>query len=152
MNLPKGLFSFLVFMLVVGGIAVAADKIIYFTAGPVPTTQEKIEIAAIKAQAAAPYTVSVRNSLKARNRTTTEAASYYAGAIPPNYRDGGTDASPPYNTVYSYTDPPDPPALVTGQAVFSNGDTVTIPGGGSITLTISSSTATVSAYTAPDAS
>jgi hypothetical protein len=151
MNVKIFLMKVLVALVVLSGVAYAADKILFFTAGPVPTVNEKAEIAALNAQAAAPYVVRVRNSLKARSRSV-EAADYVAGAIPPNYRDGGTDASPSYHTVFVYTNPPDPESLPSAQAILRNGDSLAIPGGGSVTVTVSSNTATVSAYLAPDAS
>lgn len=146
-------FSFtnvLLAICIFSGVSFAASKVIYFTAGPVPTTQEKAEITAISAQAAPAYTVSVRNSLKARNRASNETTDYVAGAIPPNYRDGGIDSGTPYKTVYTYTNPPNPPALPSAQAILRTGQTLTIPGGGSVTVTVSSNTPAVTTYRAPD--
>jgi hypothetical protein len=145
------LLKILIAVAAFSSLAFAAEKVIYFTAGPVPSTQEKIEIAAINTQAAAPYTVAVRNSLKARTRASNEASTYVAGAIPPNYRDGGVDSGTPYATVYTYTNPPDPPALPSAQAILRTGQQLTIPGGGSVTVTVSSNTAVVTTFVKPDA-
>ena len=92
------------------GIAHAAKRIIFFTAGPQPTTPEKALILKLNAQAAAPYVVRVRNSLEARKRTR-EATDYVAGAIPPNYRDGGIDSGTAFNTVYNPNSPIKPDAF-----------------------------------------
>lgn len=134
------------------GVAQAAKKIIFFTDTSVPTVTEAAAIAKLNAQAAAPYTVRVVNSRKARLRGShIETADYLAGtAIPPNYRDGGVDSGTVLYPVFNPDQPPTPPAMPVTQAVFNNGAVVHIPGGGSVTLTISSHTATVSAYSAPD--
>jgi hypothetical protein len=93
------------------GVAHAAKKILYFTAGPVPTTTEKAAIAKLNAQAAAPYVVRVRNSIEARNHAR-EATDYVAGAaIPPNYRDGGVDSGSSIYTVYNPSSPIKPDAF-----------------------------------------
>lgn len=92
------------------GVAQAAKRILFFTAGPQPTTAEKAAIAKLNAQAAAPYVVRVRNSLEARKHTR-DATDYVSGAIPPNYRDGGIDSGTPYNTVYNPNSPIKPDAF-----------------------------------------
>jgi len=143
------LLALLALVLGAGG-ALAAKKIIYFTGGPVPTSGEKSTITTLSGQAAAPYTVVVRNGLKARLRTTPESADYYAGAIPPNYRDGGIDSGTAFATVYSVTNPPVNPALPSGQATLYNGQVVALPGGGSLTVTISANAITAVVHVAKD--
>jgi hypothetical protein len=92
------------------GVAQAAKKILYFTAGPQPTTTEKAAIAKLNAQAAAPYVVRVRNSLEARKRTR-DTTDYVSGAIPPNYRDGGIDSGTALYPVYNPNSPIKPDAF-----------------------------------------
>jgi hypothetical protein len=58
-------------------------KIIYFTAGPVPTTQEKADIAGLNLLTGAPYTVGVRNRLVSQNfGAGAEACDMVAGTPP----------------------------------------------------------------------
>jgi hypothetical protein len=101
--------NILIALCLFSGLAFAAKKIIYFTAGPVPTTAEKAAIVKLNTQAAPQYVVRVRNSVEARKRSH-EATDYVAGAIPPNYRDGGIDSGTPFSTVYNPNAPvlPDP--------------------------------------------
>lgn len=64
----------------------AAKKVIFFTAGDIPTTQEKADIATLNALAAAPFEVVVRS--KNGNHsfgTGIEAADYKAGDPPSSY-------------------------------------------------------------------
>lgn len=140
----------LIALCVFGGVAYAAQKVIFFTGGDVATSNEKAAITSLAGQAAKPYTVVVRSGPRARLRATPESADFYAGAIPPNYRDGGIDSGTAFKTVYSVTDPPDPASLVTTQAILRHGDHVHLAGGGTVTFSVSSNTITVSAYTAPD--
>jgi len=139
---------------VITGLSLAAEaaqkKVIYFTAHDVPTSAEKSAITTLSQQAAAPYKVMVRSSSRARLRSTREAADYAAGAIPPNYRDGGIDSGTSLYTVYSTTDPPDPATLVSTQAILRDGDSITLAGGGVVVVSVSNNTITVSEYTAPD--
>ena len=133
----------------------AAKKIIYFTDTAVPTSGEKAEIAALNAQAAAQYRVVVRNSRKARLRTTPESADYLAGtAIPPNYRDGGVDVGTPIYTAFDPAAPPSPPALPSHQKVFTTSNYVhitNVAGVPSVQLTISGNAVTAAVYRGPDA-
>jgi hypothetical protein len=132
------------------GAAYAAKKVIFFVDTDVPTSGEKSSITTLQGQAAAPYNVVIRNSRKARLRATPESADYLAGAIPPNYRDGGIDSGTPLHTVYDPTNPPTPLTLVSAQALVRNGGTIHIVGGGTATLVVSGSTATISTYVKPD--
>jgi hypothetical protein len=154
MQKSKCRFSFIVALWVAFALAAAgayaADKVIYFTAGDVPTTAEKAAITTLSAQAAKPYTVSVRSSRRARLRATPETTDYVAGAIPPNYRDGGIDSGTSLYTVYSITNPPDPATLPSAQAILRDGDEIALTGGGSVVVAVSGNTVTVSAYIAPD--
>lgn len=116
-------------------VAEAAQKrVIYFTAGDVPTTAEKAAIASLNAQTVAPYKVLVRSSPRARLRgAAIETADRVVGALPPNYRSGGVDSGAPLYPVLNTT-----------------GTTVALPGGGSVTILTTGNTAAVSAYRAPD--
>jgi len=134
--------------LCVSGLAYAAT-IVYVTARNVPTVNEKAEIAALKAQAGAQYTLRVISAEKAAGHVV--AGEYIAGTIPPNYRDGGIDSGTPLKTVYNPALPPQSPSLPSGQATVKSGDLIYSAGGGHVTLTVSGHTARISAYLAPDA-
>lgn len=139
--------------LLTSSAALAAKKILYFTDGAVPTTNEQAAITKLQNQAAQPYNVQVRNSRQARTRGShIETADYLAGAsIPPNYRDGGVDVGTVKYPIFDPDKPPVPPAMPSTQAVFNTGDVIPLAGGGHVTLTITNHTATVSAYVKPDA-
>jgi hypothetical protein len=132
------------------GLAFAAKKIIYFTGDAVPTSDEKSTITTLSNQAVAPYTVVVRNGMKARQRAKPESADYLAGAIPPNYRDGGVDSGTALYTVYSVINPPTPSTLVSTQAVVRSGDVLHIVGGGSATVSIVGNTINITTHVNPD--
>jgi hypothetical protein len=62
------------------------SKVIYFTAGAVPTTAEKLAIAALNARAAEELTVSVRNGLASNSYGAgIESADYVMGTRPAAY-------------------------------------------------------------------
>ena len=138
MRFRFGFIIALIAALTVTGVALVADaaqkKVIYFTAHDIPTTAEQAAIVKLNAQAIAPYKVLVRSSDRARTRGThLESADYIAGAIPPNYRDGGIDGGTALDPVLNV-----------------NGRTYTLAGGGSVTLLMTGKTAAVAAYTPPD--
>ena len=138
MKLRFGFVAALFVALAVTGTVLVAEaaqkKIIYFTAGDVPTTVEKAAISSLNAQTVAPYKVLVRSSPRARTRgTAVEVADRVVGAIPPNYRSGGVDSGVPLYPVLN-----------------TAGTTVALRGGGSVTVLTIDNTATVSAYRAPD--
>lgn len=59
------------------------NKVLYFTAGPVPTTEEKADIDALNKLTGAPYTVGVRNRLVSQNfGAGAEACDMVAGTPP----------------------------------------------------------------------
>lgn len=107
-------------------------KVIYFTAGPNETSGETAEINAIKALAAAPFQVVVRNGLlPLESGGADEAADYVAGTPPAPYDDGedypvfDPDAPPPSDlpgTMAIVADGQAIAATVTGTYV----DTVTL--------------------------
>lgn len=95
-------------------------KVLYFTAGPIPTTQEKADIAALNAFAVAPFDIGVRNALAVgASGVSVEAADYVAGTPPAPYDD---------DQVYPLFDPENPPAgsLPATSAVVSNGGVIPI--------------------------
>lgn len=132
------------------GVAAAATKktIVYFTSGSVPTTAEKAEIVKLKNAAAVSYDIRVLNSKKVTSRVITP--DYVAGAIAPVYRDGGVDSGTSLYTVVNPNAMVAGPNLPTNEAIVRNGVAVSVPGGGSVTFTISSNTITATAYVAPD--
>lgn len=97
------------------------DKILYFTAGRIPTTGEKAEIAAIEALCVKPFEVGVRNPIDSPSYGTPEEADYVAGTIP---------ESEPYASLPEF-DPADPPtpSLPATQAIVGNGDSFPVTGG-----------------------
>jgi hypothetical protein len=99
-------------------------KVIYFTAGPVPTTNEKADIAALNAFAVAPFDIAVRNALQVgASGAEQEDADYVAvvsgGTIPEAYDD---------DEVYPVFDPANPPAggLPATSAVVSHGGVIPV--------------------------
>lgn len=101
-------------------------KIIYFTAGAVPTTPEQAAIDAIAAFAADPYEFVVRNAAE-DNYANIEAADYVAGSAP----------SPAYDGV-SVFDPDSIPEPSVGddQVVLTDGETTGVEPSGSYTDTV----------------
>jgi hypothetical protein len=66
-------------------------KVIYFTAGPVPTVGELADIAALNASILPAYDVAVRNSLANNSYGAgPEDADFVAGTIPTAYNDAET--------------------------------------------------------------
>src|SRR5688572_14434940 len=108
-------------------------KVIYFTAGPVPTTNEKADIAALNAFAVAPFEVAVRNALQVgASGAEQEDADYVAvvsgGTIPEAYDDAET---------YPVFDPAAPPAssLPATVGLVSDGQVFEVTGG-SVEVTV----------------
>ncbi len=61
----------------------AKKKVLFFTAGDVPTTDEKAAIAKLNAEAVAPYDVGVRSGIRSLGTTGNfEACDYVAGTVP----------------------------------------------------------------------
>ena len=90
---------------------------LYFTAGAIATTDERAEIAAINAQAAAPYQVNVRrgDGVGSINYGAgIEACDYVAGTPPMAYV-----SKPVYDP-----DAPPAPVLPSTQAVVTSGQVV----------------------------
>lgn len=130
-----------------GTAAIAAETVYYYTAGSQPSAAEKAEIAKLNTAAAAPFVVRVRNSAKARSAPT---ADYVAGAIPAVCRDGGVDVGTPLYAIFDPNNPPASPNLQTTQATVYNGQVVALPGGGSLTLTVTGNAITAAVYVPPD--
>jgi len=64
----------------------ALKKVIYFTAGDVPTTDEKADIAKLNAAAVAPYDVAVRSAIRPMSSGgPLEACDYASGTVPTAY-------------------------------------------------------------------
>lgn len=97
----------------------ALKKLIYFTAGDVPTTDEKADIAKLNAVTVAPYEVAVRSSVRPMSSGgSNEACDYVSGTIPDiAFYEGKTlvDANAIPNQF-----------LVPSQAIVSNGQNVTV--------------------------
>lgn len=123
-------------------------KIVYFTAGAVPTAAELADIALIEGQIAKPHTLDVRNanSSMAYGAGDDVDYDYVASAngrasspVPTAYQSVGAE--------WDQDDPPDPAYMGgTGetQAVVRDGDTFANTGSpaGTITITVTDGTAT----------
>lgn len=105
----------------------ALKKVIYFTAGDVPTTDEKADIAKLNAAAVAPYDVAVRSAIRPMSSGgPLEACDYASGTIPTAYNAKPVidpDAIPNQN-------------LSSTQAIVTNGQTITGVTGSGTTATI----------------
>lgn len=98
------------------------QKVIYFTATNIPTTEELAEIAALNTRAQAPLEIAVRNA-EANNNfgTGPEAADYVMGTRPTAYAD-----EEDFPALPALPDP-DTTALVTdGDELEVTGGTVTL--------------------------
>ena len=98
-------------------------KIIYFTAGPLPTVEEAADIAKLNAVTEAPYSVAVRNSqVPLSSGGPTEDCDFVAGSIPAPYDNDDEEEG----KIYPEIDPDDIPtvALSATQAVVSDGQTL----------------------------
>jgi hypothetical protein len=117
----------------------AKKKVIYFTAGDVPTTDEKADIAKLNAAAATPYEVAVRSGIRSLGTTGNfEAADYVSGTVP---------ASAPWNAK-PVIDPDAIPnqSLSSTQAIVTNGQQIEgVSGNGNTaTITVNPTTKAVS--------
>lgn len=115
-------------------------KIIYFTAGRIPTTNEKNEIAALNALAVAPFEVVVRSAADSlAYGAGNEAADYKAGSPPASY-----NATPAFDI-----DNPPESGLPGTNAIVADGQVLDVDGGGTVELTIAGGAVTGVVYTAP---
>jgi len=97
----------------------ATKKVIYFTAGKVPTGPELTAIANLNALAIPGYEIDVRNTLVSTDTGAgKEAADYVAGTIPAAYS---------AVTVIDPTKPPTPGNLPSTSAVINSGVDLTVP-------------------------
>lgn len=85
-----------------------SKKIIYFTAGAVPTVGELADIAVLNSLSGPEYVVNVSNGAVDSGLGTIEASDYAAGTVPVDY--SAVD-------VFSLTNPPAPASLIGTQAV-----------------------------------
>lgn len=96
-----------------------AQKILYFTAGEVATSDEKADIAALMAITAPAFEVGVRNALvSTAYGAGIEDTDMVAGTIPTAYNDAET---------YPVADPDNPPTppVASDQKVITSGVAVT---------------------------
>lgn len=97
-----------------------ADKVIYFTAGEKPTTEELADIAKLNAVAAQGYVVNVSNSTVDSGLGTIEACDYVAGTVPDDYSEV---------PVFDVDSPPIPNLPATAAVVYdAEALTVTVTG------------------------
>lgn len=109
-----------------------AKKILYFTAGIVPTNDEATEIAAIRALAIQQYEVMVMNGLQSPNYGAGQpVGDYVAGTVPDSYLD---EEDEPLYPEFDITNLPDPDSLPADQAIISDGETIDL---GATTVTVS---------------
>lgn len=119
----------------------AKKKVLYFTAGDVPTTDEKADIAKLNAEAVASYEVGVRSAIRGLGTTGNfEATDYVSGTVP---------NVAPWNAK-PVIDPDDIPnqSVSDTQVVLNDGDELDAVGGGTIAVAIVDGVATYT-YTAP---
>lgn len=110
----------------------ALKKILYFTAGTVPTEGEAAEIAALRAMAIQQYNVHVANGLKSSNYGAGQpTADYLMGTIPDSYKDEGDPIYPEFDLANL----PDPGSLPADQTIISDGETIDI-GATSVTVSV----------------
>lgn len=109
----------------------ARQKILYFTAGSIPTGPELAEIAAIPL-----FDVLVRNAAgNPLYGTKIEPCDYVAGSIPESYSEIDE-----YSAAVG---------LAGTQAIVEDGQVLDVDGGGTVELTIADGVITGVAYTAP---
>lgn len=106
------------------------QKILYFTAGPTPTSPEAAEIAALQVLAGKPYDVLVRNgAINAEfGEGRPEPADFLAGTIPATYLDEGDPIYPEFDPA----DPPQPGNLPDTMAVVFDGQVLNTSGTGDV--------------------
>lgn len=121
-------------------------KVIYFTAGELPTTDEKAEIAALNAFAVAPFEVVVRNgAAMALAVAPFEETDYVAGTPPSTVPTGATQ----YNDMPAF-DPASPPesGLPGTIALVADEQELIIAGDGTYVFTVVDGAITAIDYTA----
>lgn len=106
----------------------ALKKLIYFTAGDVPTVDEKADIAQLNAVAVAPYEIAVRSSVRPMSSGGPyENCNYVSGTIPDVALYEGKPVVDPDAIPNQF--------LVPTQAIVSNGQTI-VSGDTSYILTV----------------
>ncbi len=108
------------------------SKILYFTAGPVPTGPEQTAIDRLAIDAGAPHTVGVRNALVPAvwgNPAVVEDCDFKAGSAPAAYA-----AKPVY--------------VAGSEARVKTGQVIPCTPSGNVTLTVVNGVITAAAYTA----
>lgn len=115
-----------------------SQKVTYFTAGAIATSEELADIAALNAQAAAPFTVHCENSQAVVADANQKSTDYVAGTLVEPYDDSET------YTVYDPDDPPEPTVIAT-KAIVADGDEFANTGSpaGTITVTVVDNVATM---------
>lgn len=122
-------------------------RILYFTAGPQATTNEKAAIAALNVLAAPQYEVRVLNGLESPNYGAGQiTGDFVAGTIPASYKD---DQEAPIYPVFNPASPPAPPNLPATQAIVADEQVLDVDGGGTMTLTVVNSAITGVVYAVP---
>lgn len=113
-------------------------KIIYFTAGRIPTTNEKNEIAALNALAVAPFEVVVRSAADSlAYGAGNEACDYAAGTPPEAYEE---------TPVFDIDNPPES-GLPATNAIVADGQVLTLEGDGDYEFTVANGQITAIAFT-----
>lgn len=115
-------------------------KIIYFTAGRIPTTNEKNAIAALNALAVAPFEVAVRSA--------ADSLAYGAGNEAADYKAGSPPASYAATPVFDIANPPES-GLPGTNAIVADNQVIDTDDGGTVELTIVDGAITGALYTAP---
>lgn len=128
----------------------ATQKVLFFTAGPVPTPEELADIAKLNAAAVPGYEIGVRSGDTARvkaeyGENRLEPATYIAGSPPDEYTDAEDEDE---NPIYTVLDPDEIPAvgLHDDQAIVTDGVAITITGG-SVEFTVVDGVITGGAFT-----
>lgn len=104
-------------------------KVIYFTAGKLPTTQEKADIAALNALAVAPFEIAVRSAVDSLAfGAGNEEADYVSGTVPAAYDD--EEEFPVFDV-----DNPPAGALPATMAIVADGQEFAATGG-TVTLSV----------------
>lgn len=120
-----------------------AQKVLYFTAGPQPTSPELADIAKLNAVSLPQYETQVVNG------AAVTGDEYGAGRLIPCDAVAGTIPED-----YDEIDEIDPDAipntaLLSTQKIVAHGDVITLSNGGTATLTIVAGVITAAAYVAP---
>lgn len=116
----------------------ATQKVIYFIAGTVPTTEELSDISKLNAAGVAAYETLVVSSQQSAEYSAGRPipADFVAGTVPDAYK---VDQDPEEDPIYPVIDPDAiPSGVADNQVVFTDGDELTIDeieGIGSIAVT-----------------